>query len=67
LRRIDETRFEQGEILDPDDGAIYRLRIDVLDKGRKLDVRGYRGISLFGRSQSWVRAANQAADAAKPH
>ncbi len=47
--------FEGGEILDPDSGETYRLKITVLDAGKKLDVRGYIGIALFGRSQIWLR------------
>ncbi|MEO8383842.1 MAG: DUF2147 domain-containing protein [Betaproteobacteria bacterium] len=56
LRRVDETHFEHGEIIDPDDGTVYRLKIAVVDKGRKIEVRGYKGISLFGRTQVWLRA-----------
>ena len=56
LWRVDETHFEQGEIVDPDDGTVYRLKITVADNGRKLEVRGYKGIALFGRTQVWLRA-----------
>ena len=56
LRRSDETVYTGGEILDPDEGDTYRLKITVLEQGAKLDVRGYLGISLFGRSQIWTRA-----------
>ena len=56
--RADVLRYDKGEILDPDSGDKYQLRITVLDKGQKLDVRGFRGISLFGRSQIWRRVIN---------
>lgn len=56
--RTDLMRYEKGEILDPDSGDKYQLRITVLDNGQKLDVRGFRGISLFGRSQIWRRVIN---------
>ena len=56
LVRVNETHFDQGEIIDPDDGTVYRLKITVVDKGRKLEVRGYKGISLFGRTQVWLKA-----------
>jgi uncharacterized protein (DUF2147 family) len=56
LRRTADMKYEGGEILDPDDGRVYRLRITVLGDGTRLDVRGYLGISLFGRSQVWQRA-----------
>jgi uncharacterized protein (DUF2147 family) len=45
-----------GEILDPDNGSIYRCRVRAVDSGRKLEVRGYIGISLLGRTQTWLRA-----------
>lgn len=45
-----------GEILDPDNGTIYRCKVRSVDAGRKLEVRGYIGISLLGRTQTWVRA-----------
>lgn len=59
LRRSEEQSYTGGEILDPDEGDIYRLKITVLDQGAKLDVRGYLGIALFGRSQIWLRAKSQ--------
>ena len=55
LKRVGENRYEQGFILDPDDGTVYRLKVTVLENGAKLEVRGYMGISLFGRSQTWPR------------
>jgi uncharacterized protein (DUF2147 family) len=48
--------FSGGEILDPRSGKIYRARLRLQDGGKKLDVRGYIGISLLGRSQVWNRA-----------
>lgn len=56
LARIGEATYNKGRILDPDSGDEYRLKIIVLENGAKLDVRGYLGISLFGRSQVWHRA-----------
>ena len=55
LHRGDEW-WSGGEILDPDDGHIYRCKVRVVDSGRKLEVRGYIGFSLLGRTQTWVRA-----------
>jgi uncharacterized protein (DUF2147 family) len=51
----DGDHFAGGEILDPDNGYVYSCKITVADAGRKLDVRGYLGFSLFGRTQTWVR------------
>lgn len=44
-----------GQILDPDNGKIYKSKIEVTDGGKKLNVRGYIGAPLFGRSQVWLR------------
>jgi len=44
-----------GEVLDPANGKLYKARAKVVDGGRKLDVRGFIGISLLGRTQTWVR------------
>lgn len=47
--------YAGGEILDPDNGQIYRCKMTLRDGGRTLEVRGFIGISLFGRTQTWVR------------
>jgi uncharacterized protein (DUF2147 family) len=45
-----------GEILDPDNGQTYRVRLELEDGGRTLKVRGYIGFALLGRTQRWQRA-----------
>ena len=45
-----------GEIVDPDEGKAYRCKITVKDGGNTLQVRGFVGIEVFGRTQTWVRA-----------
>jgi uncharacterized protein (DUF2147 family) len=52
----DKTRWEGGDILDPDNGKVYRLRLTPVDGGKALEVRGYIGTPLFGRTQTWIRA-----------
>ena len=47
--------WKGGKILDPDNGKTYRCKMTVSDDGKQLDVRGYIGISLIGRSQTWLR------------
>jgi uncharacterized protein (DUF2147 family) len=44
-----------GNILDPENGKIYDCKMHVEANGQKLVVRGYIGISLLGRSQTWNR------------
>jgi uncharacterized protein (DUF2147 family) len=55
LRR-DGDQWSGGEILDPETGSVYRCSMRLKDDGRTLVVRGYIGISLIGRSQTWRRA-----------
>ncbi len=51
----DGSDYNGGEILDPDNGKVYRSKITLIDGGRKLSVRGYVGVPMFGRSQVWLR------------
>jgi uncharacterized protein (DUF2147 family) len=53
--RWDGEQYSGGEILDPNNGKTYRCWLRVVDGGRKLEVRGYIGISLLGRTQVWLR------------
>jgi uncharacterized protein (DUF2147 family) len=41
--------------VDPQSGNIYKVWIEVVDGGKRLKVRGYLGVSLFGRTQYWER------------
>lgn len=49
------SEYEGGEILDPDTGSIYRCRFTLSREGDKLFIRGYIGVSLLGRTQTWFR------------
>jgi uncharacterized protein (DUF2147 family) len=51
----DGDSYTGGELLDPHNGKTYSAKMTLLDGGRKLDVRGFIGFSLIGRSQIWVR------------
>lgn len=44
-----------GEILDPKNGKVYRAKLKLVDGGKKLEVRGFIGFALLGRTQTWVR------------
>jgi uncharacterized protein (DUF2147 family) len=52
----DKAVFEGGDILDPNNGKVYRVRLKLIENGAKLDVRGYIGTPMLGRTQTWVRA-----------
>lgn len=47
--------YDNGRILDPLSGKIYRAKLTLGAEGKTLNVRGYIGISMFGRSQIWQR------------
>ena len=54
LKKEKAGYWSGGEILDPEEGDIYKVKI-ATDDGKTLKVRGYIGISLIGRTQVWVR------------
>jgi uncharacterized protein (DUF2147 family) len=47
--------YTNGKILDPNNGKLYKSRMTLEEDGKKLIVRGYIGIPLMGRSQTWLR------------
>ena len=51
----DGKEYTGGEILDPDNGKVYKSKMKLDDGGKKLEVRGYIGVPLLGRSQTWLR------------
>lgn len=51
----DGASYSGGDILDPNNGKTYKSKLTLLDGGNKLEVRGYIGTPLLGRSQTWVR------------
>ena len=51
----DKGRWDGGEILDPNNGKTYKVRLTPNDGGKTLAVRGYIGAPLLGRTQTWVR------------
>jgi uncharacterized protein (DUF2147 family) len=50
----DGKYWEDGEILDPNNGSVYSCYIEM-ESTDKLKVRGYIGFSLLGRTQYWYR------------
>jgi uncharacterized protein (DUF2147 family) len=53
--RKDGDEYAGGNILDPDTGKIYRCKMALSADNRRLLVRGFIGLSVFGRTQTWVR------------
>jgi len=50
-----DKEWDDGEIYNPEDGETYSCVINMSDDGKTLDVRGYVGISLFGKTTVWKR------------
>ncbi len=53
--KLKSDTWKGGKILDPENGKIYDCKIKVIDGGEKLEVRGFLGVSLLGRTQHWIR------------
>ena len=51
----DGASWRDGQILDPQNGKIYRVTLTPLEGGQKLEVHGFIGVSVIGRSQTWQR------------
>jgi uncharacterized protein (DUF2147 family) len=51
----DKAKWDGGEILDPNNGKTYKVRLTPGDGGKTLAVRGYIGAPMLGRTQTWIR------------
>ncbi|OTG88198.1 hypothetical protein B9T31_01370 [Acinetobacter sp. ANC 4558] len=56
LKNVGGTNYDNGTIMDPQSGKTYKLKGNIADGGQKLELRGYIGISVLGRNQTWIRA-----------
>ena len=50
-----DGEWNEGQILDPNNGKVYKAKATIRDAGKQLEVRGFIGIAALGRSQMWVR------------
>ncbi len=55
LKKSSDKTWNDGDITDPNNGKTYSCKIELIEDGKKLKVRGFIGFSLLGRTQIWER------------
>ncbi|MAZ38584.1 MAG: hypothetical protein CMF49_00515 [Legionellales bacterium] len=55
MKKTGKYSWSGGKILDPENGKTYKCIVTLSQDGQQLNVRGYIGISLLGRTQMWIR------------
>ncbi len=56
LKKVDDKDvWEGGTVVDPNNGTVYKAKVTPVEGGKKLEMRGYVGTPLFGRTQTWIR------------
>ena len=56
VEAADSGTTYRGTVLDPEDGRVYSCVLTILPDGKHLRVRGFVGLEIFGREETWVRS-----------
>lgn len=55
LKASGNNQYDHGTILDPLTGKTYKMNVKLSPDAQTLEVRGFVGFSLLGRTQIWKR------------
>ena len=55
LKNVGGQSYEGWSILDPQSGKTYKLKAEIVDGGKKLNLRGYSEVAVLGFNQTWIR------------
>lgn len=55
FKQLKPNIWGDGTILDPSSGKVYSCKLTLAADGKTMNVRGFIGISLLGRTQTWLR------------
>lgn len=55
LQHSKDLDYVNGHIIDPLSGKVYSTKAKLSPNGKRLQLRGYVGVSALGRTQIWIR------------